>query len=59
MNAHHIVLGIADYGQSDQYFDSRKSGQGGLLLPTRFFAVNAVSGVGRAQSTVGVCALNL
>jgi len=31
----------------------------GLLLPTRLFAVNAVRGVERAQSTVGVCALNL
>jgi hypothetical protein len=33
--------------------------KGGLLLPTRLFAVNAVRGVERAQSTVSVCALNL
>lgn len=31
----------------------------GLLLPTRFFAVSAVSWVERAQPTVGVCTLNL
>jgi hypothetical protein len=33
--------------------------EGGLLLPTRLFAVNAVRRVERAQSTAGVCALYL
>lgn len=33
--------------------------KGGLLLPTRLFAVNAVRGVERAQSTSSVCAFNL
>ena len=33
--------------------------KGDLLLPTRLFAVNTVRGVKRAQSAVGVCALNL
>ncbi len=38
---------------------STQSGKRNSLLPTRLFAVGAVRWVERAQSTVGVCALNL
>jgi hypothetical protein len=56
--AHHIAPGIADLGYliSETVHTISK---GGLLLPTRLFAVNAVRRVEGAQSTAGVCALDL
>jgi hypothetical protein len=60
MSAYHIVPGTADWGVHGlNYRCFTQSGKKDLLLPTRFFAVDAVYGVERAQSTVGVRALNL